>query len=208
MTNSAGAGTGAESSGPVGRLSGHVLVTGGTGFVGQAVLERLLVSHPDTRISLLVRGKTGQSAEDRVRKLLSKPVFKPWREAVGRDEAARIFAERVSAVEGSLDEVPALPSDLDIVIHSASTVSFDPPIDEAFATNVGGAAGIYAALRASGADPHVVHVSTCYVAGSARACCPRRRSITMRTGASSPPPRPRLGNASSCAAGSRACCAG
>ena len=98
MTFPLGAGTGATSDGLVPRLSGHVLVTGGTGFVGQAVLERLLVSHPDTRISLLVRGKTGQSAEDRVRKLLSKPVFKPWREAVGRDEAARIFAERVTAI--------------------------------------------------------------------------------------------------------------
>jgi phosphoserine phosphatase/nucleoside-diphosphate-sugar epimerase len=172
MTNSAGAVTGAETSEPVGRLSGHVLVTGGTGFVGQAVLERLLVSHPDTRISLLVRGKTGQSAEDRVRKLLSKPVFKPWREAIGRDEAARVFAERVSAIEGSLDDVPELPGDLDVVIHSASTVSFDPPIDEAFTTNVGGAAGIYRALRASGADPHVVHVSTCYVGGVRKGVLP------------------------------------
>lgn len=173
MTAPAGADSGAlNSDGPVGRLSGHVLVTGGTGFVGQAVLERLLVSHPETRISLLVRGKTGQSADDRVRKLLSKPVFKAWREAVGRDEAARIFTERVSAIEGSLDAVPALPADLDVVIHSASTVSFDPPIDEAFATNVGGASGIYGALRDSGADPHVVHVSTCYVGGMRKGVLP------------------------------------
>ena len=175
MTIPRGAGTGAPSDGPVERLSGHVLVTGGTGFVGQAVLERLLVSHPDTRISLLVRGKTGQSAEARVRKLLSKPVFKAWREAVGRDEAARIFAERVTAIEGSLDEVPALPDDLDIVLHSASTVSFDPPIDEAFATNVGGAKGIYTALAASGSDPHVVHVSTCYVGGVRKGVLPEAR---------------------------------
>lgn len=175
MTNTAGAGTGATSDGPVPRLTGHVLVTGGTGFVGQAVLERLLVSHPDTRVSLLVRGKTGQSAEDRVRKLLSKPVFKPWREAVGRDEAARIFAERVTAIEGSLDEVPPLPGDLAYVLHSASTVSFDPPIDEAFATNTGGARNLYSAILESGADPHVVHVSTCYVGGMRKGVLPEGR---------------------------------
>jgi HAD superfamily hydrolase (TIGR01490 family) len=175
MTAPAGADGGAHSDGPVERLSGHVLLTGGTGFVGQAVLERLLVSHPDTRVSLLVRGKTGQSAEARVRKLLSKPVFKSWREAVGRDEASRVFAERVTAIEGSLDDVPPLPGDLDHVLHSASTVSFDPPIDEAFATNVGGASGIYAALAASGSDPHVVHVSTCYVGGVRKGVLPEAR---------------------------------
>ena len=51
------------------------------------------------------------------------------------------------------------------MIHSASTVSFDPPIDEAFATNVGGARACTPRSPRSGADPHVVHVSTCYVGG-------------------------------------------
>jgi alcohol-forming fatty acyl-CoA reductase len=142
-----------------------VLLTGATGFVGQALLERLLVSHPDTRITVLVRGKGALSGADRIAKLLAKPVFGPWRERIGRDEAARVFADRVTAHEGSLGEPGALPADLDLVIHSASTVSFDPPIDEAFATNVGGARALYAALAASGGDPHVVHVSTCYVGG-------------------------------------------
>jgi HAD superfamily hydrolase (TIGR01490 family) len=149
----------------VGPLSGHVLLTGGTGFVGQALLERLLVSHPETRISVLVRRKGTVSGADRLAKLLAKPVFRAWRERVGRDEAARIFAERVTALEGSLTEPGALPGDLDFVLHSASTVSFDPPIDEAFSTNVGGARALYDALAESGADPHVVHVSTCYVGG-------------------------------------------
>ena len=175
MTNAAGAEAGATSTEPVGRVSGHVLLTGGTGFVGQAVLERLLVSHPDTRISLLVRGKAGQSAAERVRRLFSKPVFRPWREALGREEAERVFAERVDAIEGSLTDVPELPADLAVVIHSASTVSFDPPIDEAFATNVGGASGLYRSLRAAGGDPHVVHVSTCYVGGIRKGVLPEAR---------------------------------
>ena len=91
----------------VGPLSGHVLLTGGTGFVGQALLERLLVSHPDTRITMLVRGKGALSGADRLAKLLAKPVFGPWRERVGREEAARVFAERVTAHEGSLGAPPA-----------------------------------------------------------------------------------------------------
>lgn len=57
---------------------------------------------------------------------------------------------------------------IDTVVHCASAVSFDPPIDEAFATNVGGTANLYAALDAAGIEPHVVHVSTAYVGGAAK----------------------------------------
>ncbi|WP_314102398.1 SDR family oxidoreductase [uncultured Frigoribacterium sp.] len=145
--------------------SAHVLLTGGTGFVGQAILERLLSSHPDTTVTLLIRPKAGTSALARLRHLLKKPVFASWRERVGADEVERALTERLRVVESSLGSLPALPGDLDVVIHSASTVSFDPPIDQAFDTNVGGAVGLYEALVAAGGDPHVVHVSTAYVGG-------------------------------------------
>ena len=150
----------------------HVFLTGGTGFVGQAILERLLSSHPGTRISVLVRGKGSQTAQARLENLLRKPVFKGWIERVGEDEAKKQFAERVSVVDGSLSNVGTLPSDLDVVIHSASTVSFDPPIDEAFDTNVGGAHGVYGAILESGSDPHVVHISTAYVGGIRKGIAP------------------------------------
>jgi len=143
----------------------HVLLTGGTGFVGQAILERLLSSHPDTTVSLLIRTKGSTSGVDRLRHLLRKPVFKAWRAAVGEDAVERALTTRLRVLEGGLDSVPALPTDLDVVIHSASSVSFDPPIDQAFETNVGGAVGLYEALLATGTSPYVVHVSTAYVGG-------------------------------------------
>jgi HAD superfamily hydrolase (TIGR01490 family) len=145
--------------------SSHVLLTGGTGFVGQAILERLLSSHPETTITLLIRTKGSTSGLDRLRHLLRKPVFRSWREEVGDAEVERALNERLRVLEGGLDAVPPLPKDIDVVIHSASSVSFDPPIDQAFETNVGGAVGLYEALLAAGADPHVVHVSTAYVGG-------------------------------------------
>ena len=152
--------------------SAHVFLTGGTGFVGQAILERLLSSHPDTTISMLIRTKGSTSGEDRLRSLLRKPVFKLWRERVGDAEVERATNERIRIVEGGLTSIPPLPGDIDIVIHSASTVSFDPPIDQAFDTNVGGAIGVYEALLASGSDPQVVHVSTCYVGGIRKGVVP------------------------------------
>jgi fatty acyl-CoA reductase len=145
--------------------SAHVFLTGGTGFVGQAILERLLSDHPETTVTLLIRTKGSTSALDRLRHLLRKPVFRSWRERVGDHEVERALNERLRVLEGGLDSVPPLPGDIDVVIHSASSVSFDPPIDQAFETNVGGAVGLYEALLASGTDPHVVHVSTAYVGG-------------------------------------------
>ncbi|ROQ39822.1 HAD superfamily hydrolase (TIGR01490 family) [Frondihabitans sp. PhB188] len=143
----------------------HVFLTGGTGFVGQAILERLLASHPETTVSLLIRTKGSTSGVDRLRHMLRKPVFKSWRDSVGEAEVERAVTERLRVLEGGLDSVPALPKDIDLVIHSASSVSFDPPIDQAFETNVGGAVGLYEALLAAEIDPHVVHVSTAYVGG-------------------------------------------
>jgi fatty acyl-CoA reductase len=151
----------------------HVFLTGGTGFVGQAILERLLSSHPGTRMTLLVRGKGSQNGQARLVGLLRKPVFKSWIESAGGEEKARAeFDRRVVAHEGSLGNVGVLPDDIDVVIHSASTVSFDPPIDEAFDTNVGGAYGVYGALLASKSDPHVVHISTAYVGGIRKGIAP------------------------------------
>ena len=140
----------------------HVLLTGATGFLGQATLERLLSSYPDTHVSVLIRPRGERTATDRLRALLRKNVFRPLSERLGAGELARLVRERVTVVEGGLGSV-TLPADLDVVIHGASTVSFDPPVDEAFRTNVSGVAALYEALTGS---PHVVHISTAYVAGT------------------------------------------
>lgn len=156
------------------RLAGaHVLLTGATGFLGQATLEKLLSDYPDTRVSVLIRRKGSTPAQQRLSSMLRKPVFSSWRERVGEDEAARIAAERVTVVEGDLGgNPPVLPDDLDVVIHGASTVSFDPPIDDAFRTNVSGVVNLYQAIEATGTSPHVVHISTAYVAGARKGVVP------------------------------------
>ena len=150
----------------------HIFLTGATGFVGQAVLERLLADYPKTRISILVRSKGSAPVEQRLTQLMRKPVFKNWIDNLGEEEAMKQVAKRVNIINGSLSNVGKLPDDMDVVIHGASTVSFDPPIDEAFDTNVGGAFSVYGALLESGSDPRVVHVSTAYVAGIRKGVSP------------------------------------
>ena len=149
----------------------RILLTGVTGFLGQAVLRSLLETTEDAHVTAVIRPKGSVTGRKRLEQLLRKPVFSSWAEllgADGTDGAARlkeIFDARVGVLEGDLTDMPAITDPFDVVIHSASSVSFDPPIDEAFRTNVGGAQNLYEALLASGQDPHVIHVSTAYVGG-------------------------------------------
>ena len=108
---------------PSGLTTEHVFLTGATGFVGQAILERLLSSHPGTRISILVRGKGSQTGDGRLANLMRKPVFASWIESVGEESAREQIARRITVIQGSLGHVGTLPKDIDVVIHGASTVS-------------------------------------------------------------------------------------
>ena len=156
------------------RLAGkNVLLTGVTGFLGQAIFERLLKDFPDTRITLLVRPQLGSLGRQRVESILGRPTFNALRDEVGGDAIKAILDERVDVVDGDFSrELPSLPGDIDVVIHCAATVSFDPPIDEGFQTNLLGAVRLYEAALAANAAPHLVHVSTAYVAGVRKGVIP------------------------------------
>src|SRR6059058_2110864 len=143
----------------------RLLLTGVTGFVGEALLERILHDLPDTSVVVVVRARGGMSAVDRVTELLRKPAFGRLRERDGADVVDALIGARITVLEGDLPDVPPLPDDLDVVIHCAGEVSFDPPIDEGFATNLHGSLAMLRAVHASGSRPHYMHVSTAYVAG-------------------------------------------
>jgi HAD superfamily hydrolase (TIGR01490 family) len=151
----------------------RVLITGSTGFLGQVILERLLLDFPDTPLALLVRAGHNQTGGERVEYLLRKPSFGALRERLGEAGLQRTVGDRVSVVEGDFSRgVPGLPEGLDVVLHCAATVSFDPPIDEGFQTNLLGARNLYEGVARAGSAPHVVHVSTAYVAGVQKGVIP------------------------------------
>jgi HAD superfamily hydrolase (TIGR01490 family) len=150
-----------------------MLVTGATGFLGQALLERVLSELPETKLVLLVRPQWGSTGRDRIDELAGRPCFGKLRERVGADGVKAMLDERVEVVDGDFtQEPPSLPGDLDIVLHCAATVSFDPAIDEGFRTNLLGTKNLYEAVGASGSKPHLIHVSTAYVAGTAKGVIP------------------------------------
>ena len=68
----------------------------------------------------------------------------------------------------------ALWGTADLIIHSAAAVSFDSPLDSAVEINLLGPTRIADLANEMGVTPHLVAVSTCYVAGNRRGSAPEQ----------------------------------
>jgi len=152
----------------------RIAITGTTGFLGTCLVERLLRATPGTRLVLLIRpGRRG--VKNRLqREILRNDAFDRLRDEMGKDEFEAMAAERILAVAADItqeglgldDEGRAALADCDVVIHSAASVSFDNPLDVAIDTNLCGPINLIETLHALDATPHLVAVSTAYVAGT------------------------------------------
>jgi HAD superfamily hydrolase (TIGR01490 family) len=159
----------------------RIALSGVTGFLGTALLERLLTDTDVARIDAIARG----DAHARVAGLLTGAAFGPARDRIGGERLWEMFQQRVRPLQADLMEAaPQIDDDVDLVIHSAATVSFDPPLDEAFQTNLMGTTRLYEAARGK----PFIHVSTAYVAGMTRGTQPEElldREIDWRAEAAS-----------------------
>ena len=162
----------------------RLFVTGSTGFLGTALIERLLRAVPGCHVTLLIRsGRRSTAAQRAAREVFRNDAFDVLRDQLGGQKALdALVAERVEVVAGDvgrdglgLDEAGrACLARADVVIHSAATVSFDSPLDGAVEVNLLGPTRIAETLRELGVSPHYVAVSTCYVAGSRRGRAPEQ----------------------------------
>ncbi len=159
-----------------GNLAGsRIAVTGSTGFVGTALIERILRSVPDAEVVLLIRkGRRSTPAQRARREIFRNNAFDRLRDELGKDEFWDMVERRVQVIAGDVgtdglgldDNGRAAFAACDTIIHSAATVSFDAPIDLAIEVNLLGASRITATCHELGISPHLVAVSTCYVAGN------------------------------------------
>ena len=159
----------------------RILITGTTGFLGTAVLERLLRSVPGCEVVLLVRpGRRTTAAQRVAREVLRNDAFDRLRAELGADGYRAMTDRRVGVVAGDVgsdglgldDAGRAALATCDVVIHSAATVAFDSPLDSAVEVNLLGPMRVAEAIRQSGSPAHLVAVSTCYVAGNRRGRAP------------------------------------
>jgi HAD superfamily hydrolase (TIGR01490 family) len=156
-------------------LSGkRFFITGATGFLGTALVERILRSIPEAEIVVLVRpGRRADAAARLAREVIKNDCFDRLRSELGDGFAAEV-ARRVRAVPSDVgqdglgldDEGRAALAASDVVIHSAAAVSFDAPLTQAVEINLLGPARVGAAVAASGSGAHLISVSTAYVAST------------------------------------------
>ncbi|MDY6983683.1 MAG: SDR family oxidoreductase [Pseudomonadota bacterium] len=149
----------------------HLFITGATGFLGLALVEKLLRNVPDCRLTLLVRGADSAAAKQRFVSLANgEPLFAGL--------PADCF-ERVDCIAGDItapqlgmpaDARAALRGRVALVINSAASVDFDEPLDEATTINIEGPLAVQAFANEIGAG--LLHISTAYVCGDRAGAIP------------------------------------
>src|SRR5215211_7037681 len=154
------------------------MLTGGTGFLGTALVEKILRSLPDLgRLYLVVRPSRGKSAAERFEKdVLGAVAFRGLRENLGDDFEEHV-SKKVRVLEGDVhapslglgeEDLAELSREVDLVIHSAASVVFDAPLDAALDSNVRGTLGLLKLARAWQKRPLFMHISTAYVSGTSK----------------------------------------
>jgi thioester reductase-like protein len=157
-------------------MSGAILLTGATGFLGMDTLARLIEreeegaaagAREDFPIAVLVRARDTEGAEERLQELLARLYEQPPPPA-----AARVRAIRGDLLEAGLGLSSAdrewLIGAVDRIVHCAASISFELPLREARAINVRGVERMIALAReiaAGGMLRRFVHVSTAFVSG-------------------------------------------
>ncbi|XP_075988675.1 putative fatty acyl-CoA reductase CG5065 [Anticarsia gemmatalis] len=144
-----------------------IFITGGSGFMGKVLIEKLLYSCSELdRIYILLRNKKGVKSEDRLEQMYSSICFDRLRK-----EKPTLFHSKVFVVAGDVTELglglseedrTLLINRVNIVFHVAASVRFDDPLPYAIKMNLRGTKEMVELARDFRNLSAFVHVSTSY----------------------------------------------
>ncbi|VVC88105.1 unnamed protein product [Leptidea sinapis] len=143
-----------------------VFITGGTGFLGKVLLEKLLYACPDIdRIFLLLRNKKNLSAAERLKNMLELPLYTRLK------KEKPSYLNKIVPVIGdiclpqlglSTKEEKLLIDSVSFVFHSAATVNFNDELIKTYNINVKGTERVLELCKQMKKLEALVHVSSTY----------------------------------------------
>lgn len=143
----------------------EIFITGGSGFLGKVLIEKLLRSCPKIKaVYILLRPKKGKSIEERLQAITDLPLFGPIRKVMPE------VLHKLVPVSGDVTELElglsegdrARMNKVSIIFHSAASVRFDDPLKYAVFMNTRGTRELIKFAESLPNIKAVLHVSTTY----------------------------------------------
>ncbi|KAL4711261.1 hypothetical protein ACJJTC_019102 [Scirpophaga incertulas] len=146
----------------------NFFITGGTGFVGLCLIEKLLRSVPDVgKIYLLMRPKKGKEISQRLEEFPKNLIFEKLIEAKGTDIFNKLVPVSGDVGQDNLGLSPTdrqmLINNINVVIHSAATLDFQENLRPTVNINLLGTRRIMELCKEIKNLKVMVHVSSGYV---------------------------------------------
>ncbi|KAL0881181.1 hypothetical protein ABMA27_002293 [Loxostege sticticalis] len=143
-----------------------VFLTGGTGFLGKAYIEKLLRGCEDIdKVFILIRQKKGEPIEARVSQMIKNPIFDRLRKT-----RPQVF-NKIVPIIGDISEPKlgikpkdeqTLKDEVSVVIHSAATVKYREPMQVAMNINFEGTRRIMDLCKGMRNLESFVYISTAF----------------------------------------------
>ncbi|KAG0328207.1 cyclin-dependent kinase inhibitor far1 [Dissophora globulifera] len=152
-----------------------IFLTGSTGFVGKTILEKLLRSLPQiTKVYLLIRISGAKTLQDRVEHdIFGSRIFDTLKaQYTSAEEFHQTIVKKIVPVQGDItidflglseQDRAMICEDVNVVINSAASVSFDDPLNNALEMNTKGPFRTFDVAKGAKKLSACVHISTCYV---------------------------------------------
>ncbi|KAJ2942775.1 hypothetical protein O0L34_g14963 [Tuta absoluta] len=153
-----------------GTFSGqNVLISGGTGFMGKVLVEKLLRKCPDiNEILLLVRPKKGKTPQERLHVMFADPLFET---VITKSGGVEPLVSKMKIVSADMQEpdLALSPEDREyivdnvtMIVHAAATIRFDEMLKKAVLLNVRGTKLMLELGKDCKKLKIFVHISTAY----------------------------------------------
>ncbi|XP_063392487.1 putative fatty acyl-CoA reductase CG8306 [Cydia fagiglandana] len=146
----------------------NFFITGGTGFVGLCLLERILRSLPDAgKVYLLMRPKKGKKIEERLEEFPKNPIFETLLQTNTPEILKKLVPIAGDVGEPNLglsaEDRQLLVENVNVIIHSAATLDFEEGLKPTVRINVLGTRRVMELAGQAKNLKVMIHVSSAYV---------------------------------------------